>query len=67
LMELSHLGRRLIPLVVEVVSTNWSVDYALKFDEYSDVGIPEYWMVDSFLYKGSFFRLVSSSTNTSGR
>lgn len=35
-----------IPLVVEVVSTNWSVDYALKFDEYSDIGIPEYWIVD---------------------
>lgn len=35
-----------IPLVAEVVSTNWSVDYALKFDEYSDVGIPEYWIVD---------------------
>lgn len=35
-----------IPLVIEVVSTNWSVDYALKFDEYSDIGIPEYWIVD---------------------
>ncbi|NJO63118.1 MAG: Uma2 family endonuclease [Richelia sp. RM2_1_2] len=35
-----------IPLVIEVVSTNWSVDYALKFDEYSDIGILEYWIVD---------------------
>lgn len=35
-----------IPLVVEVVSTNWSIDYALKFDEYSDIGIAEYWIVD---------------------
>ena len=35
-----------IPLIIEVVSTNWSVDYALKFDEYSDIGIPEYWIVD---------------------
>ncbi|MEO0932642.1 MAG: Uma2 family endonuclease, partial [Cyanobacteria bacterium J06641_2] len=35
-----------IPLVIEVVSTNWSDDYALKFDEYSDIGIPEYWIVD---------------------
>ena len=35
-----------IPLVVEVVSTNWSDDYALKLDEYSDIGIPEYWIVD---------------------
>lgn len=35
-----------IPLVIEVVSTNWSDDYALKLDEYSDIGIPEYWIVD---------------------
>ena len=35
-----------VPLVVEVVSTNWQDDYALKFDEYSDIGIPEYWIVD---------------------
>lgn len=35
-----------IPLVIEVVSTNWQDDYALKFDEYSDIGIPEYWIVD---------------------
>lgn len=35
-----------IPLVIEVVSTNWHDDYALKFDEYSDIGIPEYWIVD---------------------
>ena len=40
-----------IPLVIEVVSTNWSDDYALKFDEYSDVGIGEYWIVD-YLGKG---------------
>lgn len=35
-----------MPLVVEVVSTNWHDDYALKLDEYSDIGIPEYWIVD---------------------
>ncbi|MEM9926313.1 MAG: Uma2 family endonuclease [Cyanobacteria bacterium P01_D01_bin.50] len=35
-----------VPLVIEVVSTNWQDDYALKFDEYSDIGIPEYWIVD---------------------
>ena len=35
-----------IPLVIEVVSTNWTDDYALKFEEYSDIGIPEYWIVD---------------------
>ncbi|MEM6404130.1 MAG: Uma2 family endonuclease, partial [Cyanobacteria bacterium P01_D01_bin.116] len=40
-----------IPLVVEVVSTNWSDDYALKFDDYETIGIPEYLIVD-FLGKG---------------
>jgi len=35
-----------IPLVIEVVSTNWSDDYALKFDEYETIGIPEYLIVD---------------------
>ncbi|BAZ06250.1 Uma2 family endonuclease [Calothrix sp. NIES-3974] len=35
-----------IPLVIEVVSSNWSDDYALKFEEYSNIGIPEYWIVD---------------------
>ncbi len=35
-----------IPLVVEVVSTNWSDDYALKFEEYGNIGIPEYLIVD---------------------
>ncbi|HBB30742.1 MAG TPA: hypothetical protein DDZ80_17750 [Cyanobacteria bacterium UBA8803] len=33
-------------LVIEVVSTNWSDDYALKLEEYESVGIPEYWIVD---------------------
>lgn len=35
-----------IPLIVEVVSTNWSDDYALKFDEYETIGIPEYLIID---------------------
>lgn len=35
-----------IPLVVEVVSTNWSDDYALKLEEYETLGIGEYWIVD---------------------
>lgn len=35
-----------IPLVIEVVSTNWSDDYALKFDEYETIGIPEYLIID---------------------
>jgi Uma2 family endonuclease len=33
-------------LVVEVVSTNWSDDYALKLEDYEAMGIPEYWIVD---------------------
>lgn len=33
-------------LVVEVVSTNWSDDYALKLEEYEALGISEYWVVD---------------------
>ena len=35
-----------IPLIVEVVSTNWRDDYFLKFGEYEEMGIPEYWIVD---------------------
>lgn len=35
-----------IPLVVEIVSTNWGDDYAVKFEEYEDIGIPEYLIVD---------------------
>jgi Uma2 family endonuclease len=35
-----------VPLVVEVVSTNWSDDYALKLEEYELLGIDEYWIVD---------------------
>jgi Uma2 family endonuclease len=35
-----------IPLIVEVVSTNWRDDYFLKFGEYEEIGIPEYWIVD---------------------
>lgn len=35
-----------IPLIIEVVSTNWSDDYALKMDEYEYLGIREYWIVD---------------------
>lgn len=33
-------------LIIEVVSTNWSDDYALKLEEYEAMGIPEYWIVD---------------------
>ncbi|MFN6481017.1 Uma2 family endonuclease [Nostoc sp. DedQUE07] len=35
-----------IPLVVEVVSSNWRDDYLKKAADYEGVGIPEYWIVD---------------------
>ncbi|MBT9317109.1 Uma2 family endonuclease [Leptothoe spongobia] len=35
-----------IKLVVEVVSSNWETDYARKVEEYSLLGITEYWIVD---------------------
>lgn len=38
-----------VPLVVEVVSSNWRDDYYDKFGDYEEMGIPEYWIID---YKG---------------
>jgi len=35
-----------IVLVIEVVSTNWRVDYFTKVKDYEEMGIPEYWIVD---------------------
>jgi Uma2 family endonuclease len=35
-----------IPLLVEVVSTNWRDDYYKKFADYEEMGISEYWIVD---------------------
>lgn len=35
-----------VPLVIEVVSTNWRDDYFIKFADYEEMGIPEYWIVD---------------------
>ncbi|QLE40374.1 Uma2 family endonuclease [Nostoc sp. C052] len=35
-----------IPLVVEVVSSNWDDDYYTKQGKYESMGIPEYWVVD---------------------
>ncbi len=35
-----------IPLIIEVVSTNWRDDYYTKAGEYEGIGIPEYWIVD---------------------
>jgi Uma2 family endonuclease len=35
-----------VRLIVEIVSTNWQDDYALKLDTYEAMGIPEYWIAD---------------------
>lgn len=35
-----------IPLIVEVVSTNWDDDYYMKQGKYEAMGIPEYWIAD---------------------
>jgi Uma2 family endonuclease len=35
-----------IPLAIEVVSTNWRDDYYLKYADYEEMGITEYWIVD---------------------
>jgi Uma2 family endonuclease len=34
------------PLVIEIASTNWSDDYALKLEDYETLGIEEYWICD---------------------
>jgi Uma2 family endonuclease len=35
-----------ISLVIEVVSSNWRVDYLTKVKDYEEMGIAEYWIVD---------------------
>jgi len=35
-----------IKLIIEIVSSNWSDDYALKLDVYETLAIKEYWIVD---------------------
>jgi len=35
-----------VPLLIEVVSTNWRVDYYRKYSDYEEMGIKEYWIVD---------------------
>ncbi|MEH1835986.1 MAG: Uma2 family endonuclease [Nostoc sp.] len=44
-----------IPLVVEVVSSNWRDDYLKKAADYEAVGIPEYWIVDYAAFGGRRF------------
>jgi len=44
-----------IPLAIEVVSTNWREDYYLKYADYEERGIPEYWIVDYAALGGRSF------------
>jgi Uma2 family endonuclease len=44
-----------IPLVIEVVSTNWRDDYYLKYADYEEMGIPEYWIIDYAALGGRSF------------
>lgn len=44
-----------IPLVIEVVSTNWRDDYYSKFADYEEMGILEYWIVDHAALGGRNF------------
>ncbi|MBC6433134.1 Uma2 family endonuclease [Nostoc sp. HG1] len=39
-----------IPLVIEVVSTNWRDDYYKKLADYEAINIPEYWIIDYAAY-----------------
>ncbi|MFM9266366.1 Uma2 family endonuclease [Tychonema sp. BBK16] len=44
-----------IPLAIEVVSTNWRDDYYLKYADYEEMGIAEYWIVDYAALGGRTF------------
>lgn len=44
-----------IPLIVEIVSTNWKVDYETKVSDYEAMGVSEYWIVDYLAYGGKRF------------
>ncbi|BAZ30450.1 hypothetical protein NIES4074_29100 [Cylindrospermum sp. NIES-4074] len=44
-----------IPLVIEIVSTNWRVDYLTKAADYEEIGILEYWIVDYLALGGRRF------------
>jgi Uma2 family endonuclease len=40
------MSGKAVKLIIEIVSTNWSDDYALKLDAYETLGIKEYWIID---------------------
>ncbi|WP_036479695.1 Uma2 family endonuclease [Myxosarcina sp. GI1] len=41
-----------IPLIIEVVSTNWRDDYLTKVRDYEEIGVKEYWIVDHLALGG---------------
>ncbi len=41
-----------IPLIIEVVSTNWRDDYLDKAGDYEEIGIPEYWIIEDTALDG---------------
>jgi Uma2 family endonuclease len=44
--ESTVIQSKSIPLVIEVISTNWRDDYYKKYADYEEIGILEYWIVD---------------------
>lgn len=44
-----------VPLVIEIVSSNWQIDYTYKTNDYESMGIPEYWIVDYAAFGGKRF------------
>jgi Uma2 family endonuclease len=44
--ESTLIHGRSMPLVIEVVSTNWRDDYQRKAADYEEMEIPEFWIVD---------------------
>ena len=44
-----------VPLVIEIVSSNWQTDYTHKTNDYESMGIPEYWIVDYGAFGGKRF------------
>ena len=50
-----------IQLAVEVISTNWEDDYIDKLEEYENLGIKEYWIVDYLAIPRSRFAIAARS------
>ena len=44
-----------IKLVVEVTSSNWQNDYARKAEDYAEMGIQEFWIVDHLGFGGKSY------------